>query len=157
VNIFRIASEEGTRVVAAAIAPMVRGGGSFGLSGELGAGKTTLVRHIVSVCGGDPTTVASPTYTLQHEYKLPSGIVIEHWDLYRLTSLPYELEERVTPKVARFIEWPERCPEIIPSLTYHLKISHALMDGRSAERIVEVLGPGAAELSDSLRGGLERL
>lgn len=152
---FKILKEEDTALLASRIVPIMRGGLSFGLSGELGAGKTTLVRHIVSACGGDIRSVSSPTYTLQHEYRLPSGVVVEHWDLYRLTSLPPELEEAAPSTVIRFIEWPDRCPEIIPALSCHLKLSHDFIRCSSTARRLEISGIERELVIASLRTVLE--
>jgi tRNA threonylcarbamoyl adenosine modification protein YjeE len=119
-----IHDEAATRALAQRLAPVVRGGTTIGLSGGLGAGKTTLVRFLVESLGGDPKEVASPSYTLQHEYHISradSGagarkLTIEHWDLYRLSSLPDELYEAPSSSVVRLIEWPERCPELKDAL-----------------------------------------
>lgn len=61
-----------------------------GLSGELGAGKTTFTRGLVSALGGDPDQVASPTYVLMKDYELGENIyqlkTLEHLDVYRLKN-----------------------------------------------------------------------
>lgn len=119
-----INDEAGTRALAKDLARVVRGGMTIGFSGGLGAGKTTLIRHLVEALGGDPREVASPSYTLQHEYRVVGGAAdaggeirtIEHWDLYRLSSLPDELYEPPSASVVRLIEWPERCPELKDTL-----------------------------------------
>jgi tRNA threonylcarbamoyladenosine biosynthesis protein TsaE len=79
-----------------------------GLIGDLGAGKTTLVREIVKQLGGDPNTVASPTFALSYAYPIPKLGTIEHWDLYRLKYPPEELLYNEEPGLLfRFIEWPQ--------------------------------------------------
>lgn len=147
---FRIQNESDTARVAEALARQLKGGVSIGLRGDLGAGKTTLVRYLVEAFGGDTRAVASPTYTLQHEYRLPNGMVLEHWDLYRLTSLPLELEERVGAKVIRLIEWPERCPEIQRELSFSLSLAITDKYG-GMDRILSVEGTGVEELLKALR------
>ncbi len=149
-NRYTIANEQETSRVAAALAPILRGGLSIGLSGDLGAGKTTFVRYLITAAGGDSRAVASPTYTLQHEYPLPNGLTVEHWDLYRLTSLPLELEEAPGAKVVRLIEWPERCPEIFSTLTCQMRFSHADDENPSAGRILEVSGDSSGEITSCL-------
>ena len=67
--------------LAAALSP----GGLVLLLGELGAGKTALVRCLVAALGGDETLVSSPTYTLLHAYDLAAGH-LAHVDAYRLTD-----------------------------------------------------------------------
>jgi tRNA threonylcarbamoyladenosine biosynthesis protein TsaE len=107
---FVVKTEGDTEALAGEIVKFFRPGESIGLSGDLGAGKTTFVRYVIGAMGGDVQEVSSPSYTLQHEYRLPSGLVVEHWDLYRLKELPEELREPAGSRTIRFLEWPERCP-----------------------------------------------
>lgn len=152
---FVAAREQDTARMAAALVPLLRGGSMIGMSGDLGAGKTTFVRYLVAAAGGDTRAVSSPTYTLQHEYRLPSGVVVEHWDLYRLTTLPMELEERTPSSVVRIIEWPERCPDIIPSLSCHLSLVRRDEEQADEDRVLEVRGRDE-ELVISLLDGILR-
>lgn len=147
---YTIENEQDTARIAEALAPALRGGLVVGLSGDLGAGKTTFVRHLISAAGGDLRAVSSPTYTLQHEYPLPNGLTVEHWDLYRLTALPMELEESPSSKTVRLIEWPEKCPELLPYLTCHLRFSHIGDDGDAARRDLEISGDTKRELTSRL-------
>ena len=147
---YTITSEKDTARIAEAIAPSLRGGLMIGLSGDLGAGKTTFVRYLIAAAGGDTRAVSSPTYTLQHEYPLPNGITVEHWDLYRLTVLPLELEENASPNTVRLIEWPERCPELLPYLTCHMKFSHLSEADVGTERVLEIYGDTNRELLSRL-------
>lgn len=78
----------------------------IGLIGELGAGKTTFVRNLVTAANvTDP--VSSPTYVLQHLYK-GEELTIEHWDLYRCTEFPEELVEPPPKNTIRLIEWANK-------------------------------------------------
>lgn len=98
-------------------AKTLQGGEEWGLRGPLGAGKTTLVRQLVLALGGDDT-VSSPTFVLCHEHSLPQhSLLIEHWDLYRLTCTPEELESPPSSGVLRLIEWPERASGLMERLT----------------------------------------
>ncbi len=99
------------------------GGGVVGLSGPLGAGKTTLVGYLARALGSQDL-VSSPTFALVHEYegKLP----IVHMDLYRLGSPEefLELEETyIRPKALVLIEWPQRAGPYLPPLLYRLELS----------------------------------
>lgn len=108
----------------------------LGFSGELGAGKTTLVQ---AICRGlkaeSPAT--SPTYALVHRYVAPAGPVY-HVDGYRLKApadardLGFEEMEREGAIV--LIEWPERALGWAPALDRHFHLAHdADPDRRSLE------------------------
>ena len=97
------------------------------LRGDLGAGKTTLVRGFLRALG-HKGAVKSPTYTLVEPYEI-DGFHIAHLDLYRVTD-PVELEYIGLEDVLRdvsltFIEWPERGdghlpdPDLIVELEVH--------------------------------------
>ncbi len=86
------------------------------LIGNLGAGKTTLAKGIVSGLGAAPTEeVSSPTFTLIHEYG--EGRVF-HIDLYRLDTAAQVatlgLDEIFDRDAVVLIEWGERFPELMP-------------------------------------------
>jgi tRNA threonylcarbamoyl adenosine modification protein YjeE len=103
-------------------------GAVVALHGELGAGKTTLVRAMCQALGvHDLSAVTSPTFALLHEYDTPIGVVA-HADLYRLRNSA-ELEqlgwdELVARAVVTFVEWPERAAEYLPSTTLHVWLDH---------------------------------
>lgn len=106
------------------------------LHGELGAGKTTLVRGLLQGLGyrGE---VASPTFTLVNHYELPGQTVI-HLDLYRIET-PEELEylgirewlEQATRRspgqepVICLIEWPERLSDQLPEPDFSIFLEYA--------------------------------
>jgi len=90
------------------------------LIGNLGAGKTTLAKGIVSGLGAAaPEDVSSPTFTLIHEYGLAAGgVPVYHVDLYRLDR-PQEvatlgLDEIFDRDGIVLIEWGERFPQLMP-------------------------------------------
>jgi tRNA threonylcarbamoyladenosine biosynthesis protein TsaE len=87
------------------------------LVGELGAGKTTLVKHYLNYLGEDLDSVDSPTFSLVNTYELPHTQV-HHFDLYRLQS-PEEIEdigfmEYVDSGNICFVEWPEKIADFLP-------------------------------------------
>jgi tRNA threonylcarbamoyladenosine biosynthesis protein TsaE len=91
------------------------------LHGDLGAGKTTLVKGIAEALdAADPDEVTSPTFTLIHEYegKLSGKpVMLYHLDLYRIDSErqldTLGLDELVTPDSVILVEWGEKFPSIV--------------------------------------------
>ena len=95
------------------------------LRGDLGAGKTTLVKGIAAALGAaEPEEVTSPTFTLIHEYagrsvehaKLGATILLYHLDLYRIENQrqldTLGIEDLMTPQSLLLIEWGEKFPSI---------------------------------------------
>ena len=106
-------TEEETTAAGREIARRLRPDSVVHLVGDLGAGKTFLVRAIASELGADPLEVASPSFAIVHEYPLPSGPPIIHIDGYRLSDRPREWMEIGIPEMLsgpglKLIEWPKR-------------------------------------------------
>lgn len=109
-----------------AIGQSLRGGEVLALIGELGVGKTALVRGIASGLGISGASVASPTFLLVHEYhgRLP----VIHIDLYRLQK-PEETEsiglsDYLTDDVVVAIEWADRFPQLLPEDRLEVTLAH---------------------------------
>jgi tRNA threonylcarbamoyladenosine biosynthesis protein TsaE len=107
------------------------------LHGDLGAGKTTLVRGTLRALGYEGA-VRSPTYTLLERYEL-GGKVIVHFDLYRLAD-PEELHalglrELLEEAAMLFFEWPERGEGLLPPATLTLRFDLE-GEGRRVQGIV---------------------
>lgn len=90
------------------------------LTGQLGAGKTTLVQNLLRSWGVQEA-ITSPTFTYVNCYKLATGLIIYHFDLYRLTTLASFLElgfdEYLSqPNSLVIIEWPEIIAPILEQL-----------------------------------------
>jgi tRNA threonylcarbamoyladenosine biosynthesis protein TsaE len=93
----------------------------FALSGELGAGKTTLVRAVLAALAcregvAPPAEVPSPTFTLVQSYDIGS-FAVSHFDLYRLKTPDEALELGIEDAVAdgiALIEWPDRLGPYLP-------------------------------------------
>jgi tRNA threonylcarbamoyladenosine biosynthesis protein TsaE len=115
-----------TEAAGARLASALRGGMVIAISGELGAGKTTLVRGCLRALGwGGP--VKSPTYMLVEQYPL-SSLYFFHFDFYRFAD-PSEWETAGLADCFRddsicVIEWPERVAGLLPPPDLHLRLSH---------------------------------
>ena len=121
---YRLAGEEKMVAFGAALASLLPGQGVITLTGDLGAGKTTLVRGLLSELGHSGV-VKSPTYTLVEPYHL-NGRDIYHFDLYRLGS-PDELEymgfrEYFNEHSLCLLEWPEKGGDFVPCADISLQI-----------------------------------
>jgi len=85
--------------------------------GEMGAGKTTLIKAICEELGV-MSAISSPTYSIVNEYMSAKGIRIYHFDFYRLKNVDeaYDLgyEDYFYSKAYCFIEWPEKIQELMP-------------------------------------------
>lgn len=96
------------------------------LTGEIGTGKTTLVRALTEAAQAAPAR--SPTFSLVHEYPSPDGLII-HADCYRLRD-PREAIDLDFPELERrarllLVEWPERAGPYAPPHDAHIHLSHA--------------------------------
>lgn len=113
------------------------------LHGDLGAGKTTLVRALAEGLGVlDRADVTSPTYAIVHEYATPLGPVL-HADLYRLRRReelePLGWDEALAGARAALVEWPERAPAAVPADAWHVTLAH--VPGRPSVRSLRVEAP----------------
>ena len=95
------------------------------VTGEMGSGKTTLVKALGNVLGVDDT-MSSPTFSLVNEYHTLSGKKIYHFDLYRLKSEreAYDIgaEEYFYSGDYCFVEWPEKITALLPETYAEIKI-----------------------------------
>ena len=144
-----------TEAAGARLASELRGGMVIAISGELGAGKTTLVRGCLRALGWN-APVKSPTYMLVEEYPL-SSLYFYHFDFYRFAD-PGEWETAGLAECFRddsvcVVEWPERVAGLLPQPDLLLTLSHLAhpnADGRhlslaaqtpSGERCVSAMAP----------------
>ncbi len=118
---------------------------AWAFEGDLGAGKTTLIRAICAHLGV-PDAVSSPTFSLVHEYRRPNDMPVFHMDWYRMRDadevVNAGLEDLLlTPAAVSFIEWPERAPEILPRPHILITITST---GPESRALTAVFADGAA-------------
>ena len=128
----------GTEALAQRIAAGLAAGDTVALEGELGAGKTTLVRAILRALG-ETGEVPSPSFTLVQHYETPR-LKIAHCDLYRIED-PSEVDELgledALDQGAVLIEWPDRAPTRIPKDALTIRIGIL----GEQERAMQFCGP----------------
>lgn len=129
-----LADDAATRSLGAHLAAALRPGMSVWLSGDLGAGKTTLVRGLLRALHYDGR-VKSPTYALVELYTFPS-FNLYHFDLYRFAD-PMEWEEAGFREYFNahsicLVEWPERAVGCLPEPDLLIRLEF-VGDGRMAE------------------------
>jgi tRNA threonylcarbamoyladenosine biosynthesis protein TsaE len=128
------ASPEETEALGAELAGRLRPGDVVLVSGELGAGKTTLIRGACRALGVS-VPVTSPTFTIGQVYAGDPDVA--HVDLFRLDSLAREepalLDDYVTADRIAFVEWPESAEPLIERPAARVRIEHAGGDRRRVE------------------------
>jgi tRNA threonylcarbamoyladenosine biosynthesis protein TsaE len=123
-----------TEALGAELASSLVAGDAVLLEGELGSGKTTLVRGACRKLGvGGPVT--SPTFTIGQRY--PAPVPVAHIDLYRLPSLADEdpdlLADYLGPDTIAFVEWPGGATAAVAELARvaaRVRLEHAGGDAR---------------------------
>ena len=127
------------------------------LFGELGSGKTTLVKGIAKGLNINSVKVSSPTFVLLNIYE--GRLPLYHFDLYRMdnraeiSTIGYE--EFFYGKGISFIEWPERLGELLPKEYLAIRLSHR----GETERAIEweaVAGRRYTDLAQQLNSDLKK-
>jgi len=116
------------------------------LRGELGAGKTTFVRHLLRALGVSGR-IKSPTYTVLEPYSLP-GLEISHFDFYRFAD-PREWQDAGFREVfaapgLKLAEWPQKAEPMLPQpdLRMHIEV----IDESRRQVTLQALTPRGVEL-----------
>lgn len=130
-----------TEALGRALGAALRVGDLLALEGELGAGKTTLVRGLAAGMGIDPADVHSPTFVLHHVYRGPR-VTLHHLDAYRVgagAALLAEVDiEELRAEGAVALEWAEFVP-----LDGSAGAARVRLEAPSPELRVARLGPDA--------------
>ena len=104
--------------------------------GDMGAGKTTLIKSLCRALGSKDN-ISSPTFAIVNEYEAP--VKIHHFDFYRLKdqmeALDIGSEEYFYSGNYCFIEWPEKIPDLLPS--HYIKVSITVMQDNSRSITVD--------------------
>jgi|SRR5882724_5248633 len=140
---FTTHSAEETTDLGRKLSTEIKPGSVVLLRGDLGAGKTTLVKGIAEgFQAAEAEDVTSPTFTLIHEYRGPQ-VTLFHIDLYRVDTQreldTLALDDLMTPQSILLIEWGEKFERFVKERDVEIAIEHLGGD----ERRVEIGGSGA--------------
>jgi tRNA threonylcarbamoyladenosine biosynthesis protein TsaE len=143
VEAFESRSAAETEALGARLAERLGPGDVVVLSGDLGAGKTTLIRGACRALGVEEP-VTSPTFTIGQRYR--GRLPVSHLDLYRLAGLegedPALLDDYLDAATVAFVEWPAVAePALVGHRTIEVRLAHAGGDTRR----IEVLAASARE------------
>jgi tRNA threonylcarbamoyladenosine biosynthesis protein TsaE len=126
------ASPADTEAIGARLAADLRPGDVILVSGELGSGKTTLIRGACRALGVEGP-VTSPTFTIGQRYR--GRLPISHLDLFRLETLEGEdpglIDDYLTGDAVSFIEWPAAAEPQLERITRRVWLEHAGGDARA--------------------------
>lgn len=125
---------EETEALGARLARQLAAGDVVVVSGEVGAGKTTLIRGACRALGVEEP-VTSPTFTIGQRYR--GRLPVSHLDLYRLEGFededPALLDDYLTPDAIAFVEWPAAGESHFGRPAFELRLIHAGGDARQVE------------------------
>ena len=145
--------EAGVVRLAELLALKIAPGDVVALSGDLGAGKTTLARALIGALLRETAVeVPSPTFSLAQAYAT-RRLTVTHFDFYRLNSPEDARElgfEEAMDTGAVIVEWPERAPGLLPADRYEIALAET---GDAAVRRVTTRGLGANAARDVGRIG----
>ena len=123
-----IPSEEELPQVAEAILAAMNNRTVVVFRGEMGAGKTTLIREIVAALGSTDT-VTSPTFAIVNQYRGTNDRPIYHFDFYRIEDIreayDFGYEEYFYSGELCLVEWPEKIESLLPEeiVTVHIALN----------------------------------
>lgn len=149
-----LSSRHETEWVGCTIGRLLQGGEVLALIGELGAGKTALVRGVAAGLGIPAAVVSSPSFTLVHQYRAPVPLI--HVDLYRLRSFEdaesIGLTDCFHDHVVTAIEWADRFPILLPEDRLVARLTHRTPSTRAIT--FEAFGPQSGSLLTRIKAAL---
>ncbi len=129
-------SPAATRRFARALAGVLGAPCLVTIEGDLGTGKTTLVREVLRA-RGVRGAVTSPSFTLAQSYRGKDGVTLHHLDLYRLSRGAdvdlFAWEDYFGGAAITFVEWPAAGSEALPPADVRLLLKHRTACSRDAE------------------------
>ena len=144
--------EAATLRLGARLAAGIGPGRVLHLRGDLGTGKTTLVRGLLRALG-EPGRIKSPTYTLVELYSL-SSLNLYHFDLYRFKDrtewLNSGFREYFNADSACIVEWPERAGDLLSPPDLEVRIE---FDGAGRRAFLDARSPAGSSWVSSLSPG----
>lgn len=144
--------EAATLRLGARLAAGIGPGRVLHLRGDLGTGKTTLVRGLLRALG-EPGRIKSPTYTLVELYSL-SSLNLYHFDLYRFKDrsewLNSGFREYFGADSACLVEWPERAGDLLSAPDLEVRIE---FDGAGRRAFLDAHSPAGSSWLSSLPPG----
>jgi tRNA threonylcarbamoyladenosine biosynthesis protein TsaE len=130
-----LASPAQTRKLARALAVRLRPPALITVEGDLGAGKTTLVREVLRA-RGVRGAITSPSFTLAQSYHGRDGELLHHLDLYRLSRGAdadlFAWDDYLGPDAITFVEWPVAGSDALPSAGLRIELEHRTPGSRTA-------------------------
>jgi len=130
-----LASPAQTRRLARVLAGLLTPPALVTIEGELGAGKTTLVRELLRVRGVHGA-ITSPSFTMAQSYRGRDGEELHHLDLYRLSrgadAELFAWDDYFGPGALTFVEWPEAGIEALPEPDVRIELAHRTPQSRVA-------------------------
>jgi len=131
-----LASPAQTRELARLLAGLLRPPALVTIEGDLGTGKTTLVRGVLRA-RGVRGAITSPSFTLAQSYRGRHGERLHHLDLYRLSAGAdaglFAWDDYVGPDALTFVEWPAAGSESLPLADVRVRLDHRTPRSRVAE------------------------
>jgi tRNA threonylcarbamoyladenosine biosynthesis protein TsaE len=151
---FDAPDEQATARLGALLAEVLEPGIVVALIGNLGAGKTRLVRAVAEAAGVDRREINSPTFVLVHEYE--GRFPIYHFDTYRLSDerefASLGVDEYFAGEGICFVEWADRVAGLIPA--DHLRIEISTTGERSRAFYLLATGPRSRHMLEKLASAL---